>query len=161
ANGSYTYKSDPNTITANTVNHTDHFVYTIRDGDGDTSTTTLDITVNDVTLAGLSASRVVDEAAIHTILSGLDLGAGLVDGSKSGFSLDETVDGTLVLAAVKANGFIPEIFTTAHGKFLLGADGHYIYTLLSPVASGAIPGANTVTGVETFTFSFLDVNGNS
>ena len=40
ANGSYTYQSTANNITANT---TDVFVYTVRDGDGDLSTTTLTI----------------------------------------------------------------------------------------------------------------------
>ncbi|TIU61928.1 MAG: structural toxin protein RtxA, partial [Mesorhizobium sp.] len=38
ANGSYTYTANPNAVTANAV---DHFVYTITDGDGDTSTVTL------------------------------------------------------------------------------------------------------------------------
>src|SRR5205085_669619 len=38
ADGSYTYHSTSDNITANT---TDTFVYTIKDGDGDLSTTTL------------------------------------------------------------------------------------------------------------------------
>src|SRR5258707_5871669 len=37
---SYTYQAKAN------VGGTDHFVYSIKDGDGDLSTTTLDITVN-------------------------------------------------------------------------------------------------------------------
>ena len=44
ANGSYTYQSTANNITANT---TDVFVYTIKDGDGDLSTTTLTINLTD------------------------------------------------------------------------------------------------------------------
>ena len=40
ADGSYTYQSTANNITANA---TDVFVYTIKDGDGDLSTTTLTI----------------------------------------------------------------------------------------------------------------------
>ena len=44
ANGSYTYQSTANNITANT---TDVFVYTVRDGDGDLSTTTLTINLTD------------------------------------------------------------------------------------------------------------------
>ena len=40
ADGSYTYQSTANNITADT---TDVFVYTIKDGDGDLSTTTLTI----------------------------------------------------------------------------------------------------------------------
>ncbi len=49
ADGSYTYQSTPNNITSNT---TDVFVYTIKDGDGDLSTTTLTINLADVTLVG-------------------------------------------------------------------------------------------------------------
>ena len=40
ANGGYTYQSTANNITADT---TDVFVYTVKDGDGDLSTTTLTI----------------------------------------------------------------------------------------------------------------------
>ena len=47
ANGSYTYQSTANNITANT---TDVFVYTIKDGDGDLSTTTLTINLAEATL---------------------------------------------------------------------------------------------------------------
>ena len=47
ANGSYTYQSTANNITANT---TDVFVYTVRDGDGDLSTTTLTINLPDARL---------------------------------------------------------------------------------------------------------------
>ena len=42
--GSYTYQSTANNITANT---TDVFVYTVKDGDGDLSTTTLTINLTD------------------------------------------------------------------------------------------------------------------
>ena len=47
ANGSYTYQSTANNITADT---TDVFVYTVKDGDGDLSTTTLTINLANVTL---------------------------------------------------------------------------------------------------------------
>ena len=40
ADGCYTYQSTANNVTADT---TDVFVYTIKDGDGDLSTTTLTI----------------------------------------------------------------------------------------------------------------------
>ncbi|WP_292173704.1 Ig-like domain-containing protein, partial [Mesorhizobium sp.] len=45
ADGSYTYQSTAHSINANT---TDVFVYTIKDGDGDLSTTTLTINLTDV-----------------------------------------------------------------------------------------------------------------
>ena len=47
ADGSYTYQSTANNITADA---TDVFVYTVKDGDGDLSTTTLTINLANVTL---------------------------------------------------------------------------------------------------------------
>ena len=47
ADGSYTYQSTANNITADT---TDVFVYTVKDGDGDLSTTTLTINLPNVTV---------------------------------------------------------------------------------------------------------------
>src|SRR6185503_5950498 len=63
ADGSYSYTANPNSVTSNQV---DHFVYTITDGDGDKSTTTLDITVNNVTLAADNQTKTVNEAALST-----------------------------------------------------------------------------------------------
>ncbi|MGN6536847.1 MAG: beta strand repeat-containing protein, partial [Mesorhizobium sp.] len=68
ANGTYTY-------TANAVNgdQVDHFVYTITDADGDTSTTTLDITVknvNSVPVGGSASAIVDDEGLPHGIFGG-------------------------------------------------------------------------------------------
>ena len=54
ADGSYTYQSTANNITSNT---TDVFVYTIKDGDGDLSTTTLTINLSDVTILGAGRQR--------------------------------------------------------------------------------------------------------
>ena len=73
ADGTYTYKADPDKITANAV---DHFVYTITDGDGDTSTAKLDITVNNVTLAADNQSGTVYEKALDTTTDTGDLGHG-------------------------------------------------------------------------------------
>ena len=61
ADGSYTYQSTANNITADT---TDVFVYTIKDGDGDLSTTTLTINLANVTLCGDRHRRAVNEAAL-------------------------------------------------------------------------------------------------
>ena len=59
--GGYTYQSTANGITANT---TDTFVYTIKDGDGDLSTTTLTINLSDVTLVANNQTKTVNEAAL-------------------------------------------------------------------------------------------------
>ena len=74
ANGGYTYQSTANNITADT---TDMFVYTIKDGDGDLSTTTL--TIN-LTASGIVAPTdndvTVNEAALDTTITGSDLRPG-------------------------------------------------------------------------------------
>ena len=65
ADGSYTYQSTANNISANA---TDVFVYTIKDGDGDLSTTTLTINLADVTLVAPTDNDVtVNEAALDLI----------------------------------------------------------------------------------------------
>ena len=69
ANGSYTYQSTANNITANT---TDVFVYTIKDGDGDLSTTTLTINLADATLVAPADNDVtVNENALDTTIAGV------------------------------------------------------------------------------------------
>src|SRR5690606_25855250 len=80
ANGSYTYHANSNAVTADMV---DHFVYTITDGDNDTSTVTLDINVVDVSLGADNATVTVDEAALPS-------------GSNPG-SNSETAGGTLAV----------------------------------------------------------------
>ncbi|MEI9426102.1 VCBS domain-containing protein, partial [Mesorhizobium sp. Cs1299R1N1] len=64
ADGSYTYQSTANNITSAT---TDVFVYTLKDGDGDLSTTTLTINLSDAGLFAPTNSDVtVNEAALDT-----------------------------------------------------------------------------------------------
>ena len=145
-------------ITANT---TDTFVYTIKDGDGDLSTTTLTINLSDVTLAGDNQTRTVDEAALDTTITGSDVAAGLVTGSTGTGSASETATGTLAVVDAAVNGYTAQTVTTANGKFVLNTDGTYTYTLTSPVNSGAVAGANTVNAVETFTYTVRDVNNNT
>jgi len=61
ADGHYDYVAN-----ADTPGGVDHFVYTITDGDGDTSTTTLDITVNNVdrTPTGGTVNAFVDDEGL-------------------------------------------------------------------------------------------------
>jgi T1SS-143 domain-containing protein len=61
ADGSYAYVAAPNT-----GGGVDQFVYTVEDGDGDYSTTTLDITVNNVSGAVGTDSTTVSEEALPT-----------------------------------------------------------------------------------------------
>ena len=64
ADGSYTYQSTANNITADT---TDVFVYTVKDGDGDLSTTTLTINLANVTLTATDTDALVNEAGLPVI----------------------------------------------------------------------------------------------
>ena len=61
ADGSYTYQSTANNITADT---TDVFVYTLKDGDGDLSTTTLTINLTNVTVTATDTDALVNEAGL-------------------------------------------------------------------------------------------------
>ena len=156
ADGHYVYTANFDAVTANQV---DHFVYTITDGDGDKSTTTLDINVANVSLAADNQVKTVNEAALDTTTSGSDLGHGSVTGSNPG-SAAETVTGQLAVGG--ATGYTPQSVTTAHGIFQLNADGSYTYTLTDPVDEPtANNGADTVNGVESFTYTAHDANGNT
>jgi len=156
ANGSYTYQSFANDISSDT---TDVFVYTIKDGDGDLSTTTLTINLANVTLVADNQTKTVDEAALDLTKDGADLAAGTVTGSNPS-STAETVTGQLAVAG--ATSYTAQSLTTAHGVFQLNANGSYVYTLTSPFTN--TPAANdgtTIDGVENFSYTALDAFGNT
>ena len=74
---------------------TDVFVYTIRDGDGDQSTTTLTINLTDSGLLAPADSDVtVNEAALDTTITGADLAAGTMTGSAAGIGGGDGCDAT-------------------------------------------------------------------
>ena len=157
ADGSYTYQSTANNITADT---TDVFVYTIKDGDGDLSTTTLTINLANVTLVADNQTKTVNEAALDTVTDPGDLGHGTVTGSNP-TSPAETVTGTLAVAG--ATGYVAQSVTGTHGLFQLNADGSYTYTLTSPVTESPASnnGADTVNGVESFSYTAHDASNNT
>ena len=156
--GHYTYVSNANAVTSDQV---DHFTYTIKDADGDTSTTTLDITVNNVTLSAQNVTGSVFEAALDLTKDGADLAAGTVTGSNPG-STGETVTGTLVNAFAAANGYTPQTVTDSLGTFALDSSGHYTYTLTSPIIGPqANNGPNNEVPLQVFTYTVVDANGNS
>jgi VCBS repeat-containing protein len=144
ADGSYSYHANPNSVSP--PGATDTFTYTITDGDGDKSTTTLTINVNDVSLAADDQTKTVNEAALST-------------GSNPS-STAETATGQLSVAG--ATGYTAETVVGTHGTLTLNADGSYSYTLTSPVTeSTANNGTDTVNGVETFTYTAHDADGNT
>jgi len=134
ADGSYTYVTTANSITANAQ---DVFTYTVRDTDGDQVTTTLTIDVNNVTLPTTAISGSVNES-------------GISGGSSAGTG--HTIsDASLQLpngqTAIASSG------NATHGSFVVKADGTYSYTLTT-LSSG-----DTVS--DNFTYTATDANGNT
>jgi large repetitive protein len=150
ADGSYTYISNPNIVPP--AGASDVFVYSIRDGDGDVSTTTLTIQLSD---SGLSTSP-LDLAVLE---------AALPDGSDPDSS-DESISGDL--NAVVSGGTGPFTYTLTgdgvgtHGVFELNPDGTYIYTLGTAISGPAANnGPNVVNNVDSFSYTATDAFGNT
>ncbi|EJN24950.1 VCBS repeat-containing protein [Pseudomonas sp. GM79] len=163
ANGNAVYHSNPNSVSA--PGATDVFTYTVRDADGDESTTTITINVADCTLVAASDSDVtVNEKALDLTQDGQDLAAGTVTGSEPG-NAGETGSGTLVGSVTGATGTITYTLvgsaTGTYGQILLNPDGSYTYTLTSPPTTTphANDGPNTLS--ESFTYQATDPLGNS
>ncbi len=171
ADGSYTYKSDPNSITGN---ETDVFVYTIRDGDGDLSTITLTINLTDSGLIATNDDEVlVDEAALDTnaLPDGDDLVVGTVTGSLPGGAGETDASNTLVGNASGGFGALTYALVSGgnavtagvYGSIQVNSDGTYTYTLSKAVTTNpaADNGAQTEQNVESFTYIVTDANGNT
>lgn len=142
ADGSYNYTAKPN------VSGADTFVYTIKDSDGDLSTTTLTINVNKVGPDIFTGTVLVDEAGLPT--------------GSDPLATTETVVSSLGLpAGVTVVPGAQQDQTGVHGTLHVNPDGTFTYTLTSPVDSGPILGANVVNGVETFTVTIQDAGGNT
>ncbi|RUV23372.1 Ig-like domain-containing protein, partial [Mesorhizobium sp. M7A.F.Ca.MR.245.00.0.0] len=150
ANGSYSYDGLPNAVPP--AGATDTFVYTIMDGDGDLSTTTLTINLSDSGLAASNDDLTVNEAALPI-------------GSNPP-STAETIAGTVVDNVSGGTGPYTYALVSnaigAHGTLTFNANGTYSYTLTSPVdGADANDSTNTVNNVETFTYQATDANGNT
>ncbi len=163
AQGNAVYHANPNSVAP--AGATDTFVYTIRDADGDESTTTITLKVHDISLSVCDDAGVtVYEKALDLNQDGKDLAPGTVVGSQPG-STAETASGTL---AGSVNGGIGALTFTLvdnavgkYGQLQLNSNGSYTYTLTSPADSPVHQndGANNVT--ETFTYEVKDSLGNS
>ncbi|WP_409286697.1 retention module-containing protein [Pseudomonas guariconensis] len=164
ADGSATYHANPNSVAG--AGATDTFVYTIRDADGDESTTTVTIKVLDSGLSVSGADRdvTVYEKALDLNQDGKDLAAGNVTGSDP-TSTGETGTGTLVGAVQGGLGALTYTLVGnavgQYGQIHLNGDGTYTYTLTSApkTPGGANDGSNTLT--ETFTYQAKDQLGNT
>jgi len=163
AQGNAVYHANPNTAAPGGAS--DVFVYTIRDADGDESTTTITINVSDCSLvAGPNNGVTVYEKALDLSKDGNDLAAGNVIGSDP-TSTAETATGTLVGSITGGVGALTyTLLGNAVGQFgqlQFNTNGSYSYTLTSaPKTPGAAnDGANGVT--ESFTYQVTDSLGNS
>jgi VCBS repeat-containing protein len=162
ANGNAVYHSNPNAV--NGPGAVDVFTYTVRDSDGDESTTTITIDVANSKLYATSDTDVtVYEKALDLTKDGADLAPGTVTGSDP-TSTGETASGTLVGSVTGAVGAISYALvgsaTGNYGQIVLNPNGTYTYTLTSPASTTphADDGANTLT--ETFTYQATDSLGN-
>ncbi|MGF6168994.1 VCBS repeat-containing protein [Pseudomonas moraviensis] len=163
ANGNAVYHSNPNVV--NGPGAVDVFTYTVRDADGDESTTTITIDVHNSCLTAVSDTDVtVYEKALDLSKDGLDLAPGTVTGSDPG-NTGETASGTLVGSVSGGSGAITYTLvgnaTGSYGQLQLNADGTYTYTLTSApkTAPNANDGPNTLS--ETFTYKATDALGNA
>ncbi|MDZ3993291.1 retention module-containing protein [Pseudomonas sp. Teo4] len=158
ANGNGVYHAYPDSVAGSGA--TDTFVYTIRDADGDESTTTITINVQNVCMvAGKDGDITVYENALDTSKDGNDLASGTVTGSNP-TSTGETASGTLVGSVSGGLGALTYSLvgsaTGQYGQIQVNPDGTYTYTLTSPANT---PGADTT--VEHFTYKATDALGNS
>ena len=148
ANGGYIYQSIANNITADT---TDVFVYTVKDADGDLSTTTLTINLANVTVSVTDTDALVNEA-------GLPIGSNAASDS-------EIFNGSIT----PSGGTGPYTFTLnspatgSHGTLLLNAaDGTYTYTLTSPfdtTPDSTTTATQTEQNKDSFSYTVTDANG--
>ncbi|PBJ21610.1 Bifunctional hemolysin/adenylate cyclase precursor [Pseudomonas sp. ACN8] len=162
ANGNAVYHSTPNAVSG--PGAVDVFTYTVRDSDGDESTTTLTIDVYNSYLKAVSDNDVtVLEKALDLSQDGQDLVAGTVTGSDP-TSTGETASGTLVGSVTNAVGAITYALVGSdvgvYGQIQLNANGTYTYTLTTPPST--MPHANDGPNViyETFTYQATDSLGN-
>ncbi len=163
ANGNAVYHSNPNTVSA--PGATDVFTYTVRDADGDESTTTITIDVHDVCLVATPDQEIsVYEKALDLNQDGQDLAPGTVTGSAPS-ATSETASGSLVGSISGAVGAVTFALvgnaTGAYGQLSLQPDGSYTYTLTSPATT--TPHANDGPNVlsESFTYQATDSLGNT
>jgi len=161
--GNATYHSNPNSVTV--PDSQDVFVYTVRDADGDESTTTITIQICGNELRAVTDQDItVFEKALDLSKDGQDLAAGTVTGSDPG-NTGETAIGTLVGAVSGGSGAITYTLvgsaTGTYGQILLNPDGTYRYTLTS--APKTSPNANDGPNVlsESFTYKATDAVGNT
>ncbi|MBI4918051.1 MAG: DUF11 domain-containing protein, partial [Acidobacteria bacterium] len=147
ANGAYSYTPPAALPEGGTL--TEVFNYTITDADGDTSSTTLTITVDRLPLAVADVNSAVEGGAAVS---------GNVIATGPGIDDEGNTSATVTAASQVGNGnalTIGSAFaTTAGGSLTLNANGAYSYT---PPA--ALPEGGTLT--EVFNYTITDADGDT
>ncbi|MDH1365191.1 DUF5801 domain-containing protein [Acinetobacter johnsonii] len=143
ANGSYSYKAEPNKITANAQ---DVFTYTVRDADGDLKTSTLTINVQDVTANPLTTVGSVREDGIDANGS---QPAGTDATSNSNIATGHLNLQTGWTAQAKTG-------TTANGTYTVNSNGTYSFNLTKATTDQV-----GVSETNSFTYTAVDQYGNT
>ncbi|WP_459208179.1 retention module-containing protein [Pseudomonas sp. MLB6B] len=163
ADGNATYHANPNSV--GSAGGRDVFVYTIRDADGDESTTTVTLDIRDSGLIACADWDIkVYEKALDLNKDGNDLAPGTVIGSNPG-SRGETDTGSLVGAVSGGVGALTYSLVGSavgqYGQIQIQSDGTYTYTLTSAPKTPGSPNNGPDIQTETFTYQATDANGNT
>ena len=131
--GSYTYQAAANNISSNA---TDVFVYTIKDGDGDLSTTTLTINLTDEPCCERRSRGDGLRESARSIRTRLDIAAGTVTGSLPGIPARPTRRTAHRQRHGRLRGTIRwwarQPVTAVFGTIQINSNGSYVYTLTKP-----------------------------
>ena len=146
ADGSYTYTLNNGLAAVQGLDSNDTltevFTYTLRDGDGDTSTATLKIIINGaddkITIDGLSAQGPDLTVYEDDLADGSSPNAAAL--TQTGQFTVNGVDGIASIKIEGVNAFVGQTFTTAHGVFIITG-------ISAPVwqPGGVLAGALTLT----------------
>ncbi|WP_455912814.1 Ig-like domain-containing protein, partial [Pseudomonas palmensis] len=163
ANGEAIYKADPNSVAPTGAK--DVFTYTIRDADGDESTTTITINVTDSKLVACPDDDIkVYERGLDLVQDAWDLAPGTVEGSAPTRATETSVGNLQGRVGGGSGALTYSLEGSAignYGQIQINADGSYKYTLTSaPHIGNGNDGANVVS-TETFTYKATDALGNS
>ncbi len=151
--GHYTYQAYTNNQLPN-ASQVDHFVYTIQDGDGDTSTSHLDITVNKAGPQPITSGVTVDEAYLP--------GSSTQAAGSHSTGAPDTVSSNLGLpTGVTVQD--PGTYHLTYGDLTVNKDGSYSYTLLHNVTEtpAANNGADVVPNADHYQVHIVDGSGNT